>query len=56
MSQHQQQPDLRRRAEVAEQAKRLAEALAGKAQGDKQAEFPREFAASGKSTFAAIEP
>ena len=49
------QPDLRRRAEVAEQAKRLAESLAGKAQADKQAEFPREFAASGKAT-AAIEP
>jgi hypothetical protein len=56
MSHDQQQHDLRRRQEVAEQAKRLAESLAGKAQADKQAEFPREFSATGKSATAAIEP
>ena len=57
MSHAEKQQDLRRRQEVAEQAKRLAESLAGKAASEKKSEFPREFSATGlgKSS-AAIEP
>ena len=57
MSTDRNEQDLRHRQEVAEQAKRLADALAGKAAVEKKAEFPREFSASGlgKAT-AAIEP
>ena len=57
MSSHQEQRDLRRRQEVAQQAKRLADSLAGKPQADKKAEFPREFTAFGDGkVLAAIEP
>ena len=59
MSSHQEQGDLRSRQQVAEQAKKMAESLAGKADAEKKAEFPREFAASGTgkvTNVAAIEP
>ena len=57
MSHNQDQQDLRCRQEVAEQAKHLAESLAGKADAERKAEFPREFMASGAGkALAAIEP
>ena len=43
---HDQNPqDLRRRQEVADRAKRMAESLATKTDGKKAEEFPREFSA-----------